>query len=172
VSLPAHVLNVSVLAMGLAECLGFPTKDVRDVGTAALLHDIGHVRTSSPSGESRVLDTCEPHVRDAHPTEGARLLLRAEQKLELAAVVAYEHHLRSDGSGYPPLQFKREVHWASRVVQVCDTYDDECFRARENGQPGVEVPDATLFRNGLDGRLVGAFAEMIRHTPPHPALIA
>jgi len=39
-----HACNVSMLAMGLAESLGFASRDVRAVGTAALLHDIGKVK--------------------------------------------------------------------------------------------------------------------------------
>jgi putative nucleotidyltransferase with HDIG domain len=168
-SLAAHAVNVSVLAMGLAECLGCPTKDARDVGIAALLHDIGHTSVPSAGERPRVLDTLQPRMRDAHATEGARLLLRAEQKLELAAVVAYEHHLRPDGTGYPPLQFKRDMHWASRVVQVCDTYDDARASARNGGAEEGQRPEGLLEGKGLDTRLVDAFAEMIRHTPPHPA---
>ena len=40
----AHSLNVSVLSMALAESLGYGAKQVRAVGVAGLLHDIGKVR--------------------------------------------------------------------------------------------------------------------------------
>ena len=58
-----------------------------------------------------------------HPHEGARLLLEREKGLQLAAVVAYEHHICLDGGGYPHLHFGRGCHFASRLVHVCDIYD-------------------------------------------------
>ncbi len=58
-----------------------------------------------------------------HPAEGARLILRADQELDLAAVVAYEHHITHTGDGYPALRFARACHPASRLVRVCDVFD-------------------------------------------------
>src|SRR5437773_11311612 len=58
-----------------------------------------------------------------HPAEGARLILRAEEDLDLAAVVAYEHHIMLNGDGYPTFQFRRDCHEGSKLVHVCDVYD-------------------------------------------------
>ena len=60
---------------------------------------------------------------NAHPVEGARIIFETERDLDLAAVVAYEHHIMLDGGGYPRVQFPRQAHFASKIVHVCDVYD-------------------------------------------------
>jgi HD-GYP domain-containing protein (c-di-GMP phosphodiesterase class II) len=37
--------------------------------------------------------------------------------------VAYEHHVRPDGNGYPRVHYPREPHYASKIVSVCSAYD-------------------------------------------------
>ncbi|MBS1241211.1 MAG: metal dependent phosphohydrolase [Gemmatimonadetes bacterium] len=119
-----HSCNVAVLAMGLAEYLGYAPREVRALGVAALLHDIGKVKLSGEVLRKEGKYTPEERAEiERHPVEGARLILARHRHLDLAAVVAYEHHLWYAGGGYPRLTFPREPHYASRVVQVCDVYD-------------------------------------------------
>lgn len=118
-----HALNVSILAMGIAEFGGLDEESVRAIGLAGLLHDIGMVRV--PLELLAKAEQLEPDERElirAHPVEGARIIIESDATLELAAVVAYEHHIRADQSGYPVLTFARESHRVSRMVAVCDTF--------------------------------------------------
>ncbi len=119
-----HACNVSVLAMGLAEALGCTRADIRAFGVAGLLHDIGKVKVPKEilTKPGRLTDE-ERAVMATHPEQGARILLEREKGLQMAAVVAYEHHVCIDGKGYPQFQFGRGCHYASRVVHVCDIYD-------------------------------------------------
>jgi putative nucleotidyltransferase with HDIG domain len=119
-----HTLNVAVLTMALSEFLGLGPREVRAFGTAGLLHDLGKVKVPEEilNKPGRLTDQ-ERAVMNSHTVEGARLILEAEEKLDLAAVVAYEHHLRIDGGGYPALLFPRTCHHASNLVHVCDVYD-------------------------------------------------
>jgi putative two-component system response regulator len=55
--------------------------------------------------------------------DGARLILQSDEDLDLAAVVAYEHHIMLNGSGYPVRHYQRPCALASRLVHVCDVYD-------------------------------------------------
>ena len=118
-----HAINVSMLSMILAEQLKYDDESIRAIGLAGLLHDIGMV--SVPLELIAKSEQLEPHEREAikaHTSEGARLIVEADAALDLAAVVAYEHHLRLDGTGYPTLSYPRPSHRISRLVQVCDTY--------------------------------------------------
>ena len=119
-----HSLNVAVLAMGLAEQLNCTPREVRALGLAGLLHDIGkvHVPIEILTKPGRLTDE-ERSVMQAHPVEGARLIMQSGERLDLAAVVAYEHHIMLDGRGYPALRYARECAMASRLVHVCDVYD-------------------------------------------------
>ncbi|HUF28436.1 MAG TPA: HD domain-containing phosphohydrolase [Gemmatimonadaceae bacterium] len=119
-----HSLNVSVLTMALAEFLGLSAREVRTFGVAGLLHDLGKVRVPIEIlNKPGKLTDDERTVIQRHPADGARLILESEQKLDLAAVVAYEHHIMIDGGGYPRRHYGRACHRASLLVHVCDVYD-------------------------------------------------
>ena len=112
-----HACNVSVLAMGLAERLGLGREEVRSFGVAGLLHDLGKIRIPREilTKPGKLSDE-ERAVIQAHPVEGARIVLSRERGLGVAAVVAYEHHVCIDGGGYPSFRFSRNCHYASRIV--------------------------------------------------------
>ena len=119
-----HSLNVSVLAMALAEYLGLGAKDVRAYGVAGLLHDLGKVRVPKEIlNKPGKLTDAEWQVMRRHPADGARMIVASDKGLDLAAVVAYEHHIMLNGGGYPGMHFCRDCHHASRLVHVCDVYD-------------------------------------------------
>lgn len=119
-----HSLNVAMLSMALAEYLSLSGAEVRAFGVAGLLHDIGKVRIPEEVlNKPGKLTPEERAIINRHPVDGARLLLESGQNLDLAATVAYEHHLMHDGGGYPALQYCRTCHTSSRIAHVCDVYD-------------------------------------------------
>jgi putative nucleotidyltransferase with HDIG domain len=119
-----HSLNVSVLSMALAETLGFRSQDVRAIGVAGLLHDIGKVRIPIAilTKPGKLTDD-EREIMNRHPVDGAQFLMESHDDLSLAATVAYEHHILLNGGGYPKLHYKRDCATASKLVHVCDVFD-------------------------------------------------
>ncbi len=119
-----HCLNVSVLTMALAEYVGLGATDVRTFGVAGLLHDLGKVRVPVEilNKPGKLTDE-ERMVMQSHPVEGAKIIITSNRELDLAAAVAYEHHIMLNGGGYPSRFFKRDPHKASTLVHVCDVYD-------------------------------------------------
>ncbi len=119
-----HSMNVSVLAMALGEYLDLGGATVRALGVAGLLHDLG--KTCIPRDilvkPGKLTDSERLVIRE-HPIVGARMLLASPEPMELAAVVAYEHHVMIDGNGYPTLRDARGAQYASMLVHVCDVYD-------------------------------------------------
>ena len=100
-----------------------------------------------------------------HPIEGARIILEREKRLDLAAVVAYEHHIMLNGGGYPSLHFQRECHYASRLVHVCDVYDALCTNRPYRDAWMAEVALAYLEeRSGVefDADITMGFVSMMR----------
>jgi putative nucleotidyltransferase with HDIG domain len=119
-----HSLNVSVLTMALAEHLGLSSQDVRTFGVAGLLHDLGKVRvpTEILNKPGKLTDE-ERRVMQMHTVEGAKIIIASDDELELAAAVAYEHHIMINGQGYPTCHYHRDCHKASKLVHVCDVFD-------------------------------------------------
>jgi len=171
-----HSLNVSVLVMALAEYLGMAPADVRAFGVAGLLHDLGKVRipieiltkTGKLTPDERVL-------MNRHPVEGARLILESEEDLDLAAVVAYEHHIMLNGMGYPQVRYRRPCHEASNLVHVCDVYDAlRTRRPYRDAWPVEQVLPYIEGRAGLefDPDYVAAFISMMRKWETQVAVVA
>ena len=119
-----HCLNVSVLTMALAEHMGMGATDVRTFGVAGLLHDLGKVRVPMEilNKPGKLTDE-ERVVIQSHTVEGAKIIITSDRELDLAAAVAYEHHIMLNGGGYPKRHFDRECHKASTLVHVCDVFD-------------------------------------------------
>ena len=161
-----HTLNVAVLTMALTEFIGLGPREVRGFGIAGLLHDLGKVRVPVDIlNKPGKLTDQERAVMNGHTVEGARLILEAEQDLDMAAVVAYEHHIRIDGGGYPSLRYKRPCHQASDLVHVCDVFDalrtNRPYREAwptERALSIIEEGAGTEF----DGDIAHAFVRMMR----------
>ncbi len=161
-----HSVNVSVLAMALAQSLGLTPREVRAMGVSGLLHDVG--KTSIPlellTKPGRLNDE-ERAIMNRHPVDGARLIMQGHADLELAAVVAYEHHVMLDGGGYPRMHFDRGCAFGSRLVHVCDVYDALSTKrpyrdawAQDKTLAYLEERAGTEF----DSDLVSVFTRMIR----------
>jgi len=170
-----HSLNVAVLSMALAEFLGLSATDVRTFGVAGLLHDIG--KTKIPldvlTKPGKLTDE-ERALMNEHPVAGARMLLEVEDDLDLAVVVAYEHHIMINGGGYPVLHYARQCHQASKLVHVCDVYD--ALRTRRPYREAWSFEKTLGYldeRKGLefDPELCGAFVRMMKQWEGHVAVV-
>ena len=171
-----HSLNVAVLSMAFAEFMGLATTDVRTFGIAALLHDIGKVKIPLDvlTKPGRLTDE-ERALMNEHPAAGARMLLEVKEDLDLAVVVAYEHHIMINGGGYPVLHYARDCHHASKLVHVCDVYD--ALRTRRPYREAWSFEKTLGYlqeRSGLefDPALCDAFVRMMRQWEPQVAIVS
>ena len=161
-----HSLNVSVLTMALAEHVKLPANDVRAFGVAGLLHDLGKVRIPKEILiKPGKLSDAEREIMQRHPVDGARLIVSSDKNLDLAAVVAYEHHMMLDGGGYPKPHYGRGCHHASALVHVCDVYDalrtHRPYREAWASEKALAYLDERAGKE-FDPKIARAFVEMVQ----------
>jgi putative nucleotidyltransferase with HDIG domain len=119
-----HMVNVSVLAMAQARSLNLEGALLREFGFAALMHDIGKVNTPQEVlNKPDKLTKDEFDVMQRHVVDGAHILRRTPEMPALAPVVAFEHHLRQDLSGYPTNIGHRTLNLCTQIVSIADVYD-------------------------------------------------
>lgn len=125
-----HLLNVCIVSMYFSSRIGFSKEEVVDIGIAGLFHDIGKLYISRKIIQKKGKLT-EEEFREVenHSVLGAEILLRSKDALGiLPVVVAFEHHVRYNLSGYPKLAYPKKPHIASMIVSICDVYDAICQR--------------------------------------------
>lgn len=119
-----HSLKVALLSILQGEQLGLGNALLYDIGLAALLHDVGKTLLPHSILENQdSLSEAEWTVMRRHPEYGAALLASLNKIPEIAITVAYEHHRRYDGTGYPEVWRRpRKQHIISQIVAVSDFY--------------------------------------------------
>lgn len=160
-----HTINVSILSTALGEALGFDVHTAHDLNIAALLHDVGKqiVPWEILNKRGRFNEE-ERQLMELHPVEGARMLLSTPGVPDVAPIVAYEHHIRADGSGYPRVPSGWRLSLASRIVQLADVFD--ALRTNRPYRAGLPVPKIVeMMRNDagtfFDADLLQVFFERV-----------
>ena len=160
-----HMVNVSILTMGQARGLGIDGPLLREFGLAALMHDIGKVRTPiEVLNKPDKLTDDEFTIMKRHVVDGAEILRMTPDVPALAPVVAFEHHLRMDGSGYPGRVTRTSLNIGTMLCSIADVYD--AMRSQRNYQQSFPTDRilAVLKRNDgqqFDQHLVRRFVQLI-----------
>jgi response regulator RpfG family c-di-GMP phosphodiesterase len=121
----AHIRRIARYARSLAQRLGLPVEEQRMLEMAAPLHDIGKVAIpDSILNKPGRLDADEWALMQTHAEVGHRLLSHREfPVMQAAAEVAYHHHERWDGTGYPRGLAGEAIPVSGRIVALVDVFD-------------------------------------------------
>ncbi len=113
-----HAINVMIYSLTLGLGMGLPEEGLMGLGVAALLHDVGKA----------AFDLADPEQARAatllHPKVGAEVLARLPEEDPSSMLVAFEHHMGSDGSGWPDRPEGYVTHPYSRMVAIADRYEN------------------------------------------------
>lgn len=127
-----HSLNVCILAIAFGRHLGKSEAELEKLGLCGLLHDVGkmHIPTAVLNKAEALTDK-EFNMIKAHTVHGRNLLMSSPGIYHGAIDVAYSHHERIDGTGYPRKLPASGISEFSRIIALVDAYDamtaDRCY---------------------------------------------
>lgn len=141
----AHAVNVTLLALQTSKQLGYTNSQQRDLAMGTMLHDIGKMATDESA---------------LHPEKGFEIIRKNREISLLSAHVAFQHHERNDGTGYPRKLSGPEILEFPQVCAVSNLYE----HLTSNGEalPHLAL-EMIMAKNGLDfnEKVVQAFIDSI-----------
>ena len=160
-----HMVNVAILTMAQARALGINGVLLREFGMAGLLHDIGKIQTPPEVlNKAGRLTPAEYEIMKRHTVDGAKILRDTPDIPTLAPVVAFEHHLRLGGGGYPEGVRRADLNLGTMLCSIADVYDAmRSKRVYQQTSPTARIlavlQDAD--NHGFQPRLVRRFTQLI-----------
>ncbi len=130
-----HAINVAALALVLGRKLELKKEQLRQLGMAALFHDIGHQQVPYQILHKKTaLSKAESELYQRHPVFGEEIAKRMNTLPKSVLDVILQHHEQMDGSGFPQGLKGLEISVPARIVGLVNRYDNLC-----NGQ-GANKP--------------------------------
>jgi HD-GYP domain-containing protein (c-di-GMP phosphodiesterase class II) len=119
-----HSLNVCILSILLGKHLKFSATDLNKLGLCGLLHDMGKSKIPLEilNKEGALLEH-ELLVMRRHAEFGRDILLATPDVDQECIEVAYAHHERLNGTGYPRALQSPHISTFTKIVTIADTYD-------------------------------------------------
>jgi HD-GYP domain-containing protein (c-di-GMP phosphodiesterase class II) len=122
-----HCTNVSILSVALGQRLGLNRQMLIDLGIASLFHDLGKIDVPNEVlNKPTKLEDSDWRIIKRHPVWGVKSLLKIRDIDDFtirAALVAFEHHMNIDHSGYPQAKNNYALDLFSKIVSIADRYD-------------------------------------------------
>lgn len=129
-----HVKRVAEYSRIIALGLNMDNKEAELLKMASPMHDIGKVAIPDAIlKKPGKLTTEEFTVMQSHTTLGHEMLKHSKRPiLNAASIVAYEHHEKWNGRGYPRGLKRNEIHIFGRITALADVFDalgsDRCYK--------------------------------------------
>lgn len=120
----AHCVNVCILSLALGRHMGFSEGELNELGTGAILHDIGKMLVPEDilKKPGRLTDD-ELSLMQRHTALGGEILGRTREISDAARSVPLHHHEKYDGTGYLDRLEGKGIHIYARIAAVADVYD-------------------------------------------------
>ncbi|MEP1216934.1 MAG: HD-GYP domain-containing protein [Marinobacter sp.] len=165
-----HCINVSILSAAFGKHLGLLEGEIRTVALCGLLHDVGKMRIDDDIlNKPGALTPEEFAVMKKHTTFGRDVLAALPRLAHAAVDVAYSHHERMDGKGYPRGLAGHQIPLFAKIVGLVDTYDAiTSSRVYDKGRASMEALQIIHRNKGaqFDAALAVEFIRMIGVYPP------
>ncbi len=161
-----HSINVSIYTLSLGAFLGISGDDLKILGMAAVLHDIGKSKVNYDIiNKNGKLTDMEFDEMKTHPAEGHAIALRLGITDERILSGIRHHHEKMEGGGYPDGIKEDKISQFARIIGVCDVFDALSTK-RSYKDPMTSFESLSLmkkeFLGHLDMSIVDAFIRMLR----------
>ncbi|HEX5623506.1 MAG TPA: HD domain-containing phosphohydrolase, partial [Sulfuricurvum sp.] len=161
-----HSINVSIYTLSLGSFLGIDGEDLKTLGMAAVLHDIGKSKVNYDIiNKNGKLTDIEFDEMKTHPAQGHAIALKLGITDERILTGIRHHHERIEGGGYPDNLKEDEISQFARIIGVCDVFDALSTK-RSYKDPMSSFESLGLMkqqmRGHLDMSLVDSFIKMLR----------
>lgn len=164
-----HSVNVGILAMAVGAACGIGKDELRELGMAGFLHDVGKTRVAKNIlNKPGRLSPEEFEVMKRHAEDGARIVGEMEGIGPRVAQAVLGHHLCFDRSGYPPWARDLPFDRFCEIIAVADCYD--AITTLRVYKPPLDPREAVEMIRGLAGtqlnpELVATFTGMLGRYP-------
>jgi HD-GYP domain-containing protein (c-di-GMP phosphodiesterase class II) len=122
-----HCVNVTIFSIVIGQRMGLKKLQLYELGLCALFHDVGKMRLPEELiNKAESLSDEEWMLLKEHPTEGLLILFQLMGFSDMPyrqMLAAYEHHMKTDLTGYPLNRRPRRPGLFSRIVAVADGFD-------------------------------------------------
>jgi len=137
----SHSLNVSLLLLAQVEMLPLTERQLEEVAAAGLLHDLGKLQIPEEIINKPGPPTdAEWQILRRHPILGVEVIGKMRDAGDLALIVAFEHHRRHDGTGYPACRQPWPLNRVTALSALADSYDAmRSHRPYDAGWPSERV---------------------------------
>ncbi|MCG9684991.1 HD-GYP domain-containing protein [Vibrio sp. Isolate23] len=143
-----HCLNVSVIAMMIAQAKKLEAQQIKEVAFAALFHDMGKVKVPTAIVRKQTpLSEPEKNYLKLHTKYGLDIASNMESFPESARKVIAQHHELNDGSGYPEGLKEDQIDELTQIISVANAYDNLCHSNIPSEQKIPYVALSHLYKN-------------------------
>ena len=166
-----HAFNVCTYSIILGNFAGLDAKQLEELGTCGLLHDLGKVSVPAKILNKKAkLSIEEQAIMRTHTTLGRDILISGRNTFSGTVDVAFGHHEHMDGTGYPRGLEGHQLNQNCKIVAVTDKYDAltsvRPFRPAYNHLDAIRILNKMVGKQQLDSQLANGFVSCLGIYPP------
>jgi putative nucleotidyltransferase with HDIG domain len=160
-----HSVNVCAYSLALGQSIGITSPaELKQLGTGAILHDIGKARVPESILKKReALTSGERDLIMKHPQWGYEIIKQTDIISDASCAAIIQHHERENGSGYPNKIGKDFIHRYGKIVAIADAFDAmttlRIYRPAKDTFPVLKIMYDQ--EDAFDRRLLNQFTKLM-----------
>lgn len=161
-----HSMNVCIFSIALGRQINLPVEELNHVGLCGMMHDMGKMQVPlEVLNKPGSLTPEELAVMQSHTSRGWKILMATSGMYGGAVDVAYTHHERLDGKGYPRQLKAEQITPYARMVAIADMYDavssDRVYKKGRSHLDAIKILTESSSSGHLDPGLAMKFIECL-----------